>query len=439
MKVTALPVDPGPAAWNEILPAGRRFAPLSGKRTVQVAVIGAGFAGLTAAQRLIDSGVQGVVVLEAKDIAEGPAGRNSGFMLDLPHELNSDSYTSDGGASATEIRLNRLAIAYASELAQRNHWDRETFNPCGRVTAAASAKGIAHVRDYQSELTRSGESFETLDAAQLKAMTGSDFYQEGLYTAGAAMIQPASFIRGLADSVSDQAVIFEQSPVVALDPMGSGWRVATPGGENHAEQVILAVNGHIQSFGQYPKQLLHVFTYASMTRALSATEMKRLGGHEHWGILPADPMGTTVRRHGHRLIIRNHATLNQNIQTTDSDMKRAAMLQDRSFANRFPTLGDVEFEYRWGGRLCLSLNSGHAFGEIQPGLVSACCQNGLGTVKGMLSGMLAADLVTGGADQGDVKTLIGLNHLKRLPPDPFLTLGARATMRFKEWRAGIEL
>jgi len=95
--------------------------------------------------------------------------------------------------------------------------------------------------------------------------------------------------------------------------------------------------------------------------------------------------------------------------------------------------------YRWGGRLCLSLNEGAAgFGEIEPGLYSACCQNGLGTTRGTVSGMLAAELAARGNSP-----LLGLMSAmprpQRLPPEPLAWLGAVGTMRWREWRAGAEL
>ena len=56
-------------------------------------VIGAGFAGLSAARRLNQLQPDAkIVVLEACEVGEGPAGRNSGFMIDLPHDLSSDDY-----------------------------------------------------------------------------------------------------------------------------------------------------------------------------------------------------------------------------------------------------------------------------------------------------------------------------------------------------------
>ena len=95
-------------------------------------------------------------------------------------------------------------------------------------------------------------------------------------------------------------------------------------------------------------------------------------------------------------------------------------------------------EYRWGGRLCLSRNDAPAFGEVAEGVFSACCQNGLGTAKGTLSGMAAAELATGvGGAAADF--LADAADPVKLPPEPFSYIGANAFMRWQEFRAGRDL
>jgi glycine/D-amino acid oxidase-like deaminating enzyme len=444
INVKRLPKDPGPAAWNRILPSSAGYPTLKDDIHADWVVIGGGFAGLAAARRLSQLvGDESIVVLEASRIADGPAGRNSGFMIDLPHDLNSDSYAGTQHQDQQQIRLNRAAIEFARETAEAYGMGRQVFDPCGKMTAAGTAKGMAHIESYRGHLDALGEAYELKSAADMKDWTGSDFYQQGLFTPGAVMIQPAAFVRQAARGMSERVSIYENSPVTSMQ-LGAQHRLITPSGSVRAKRVILAVNGHIQSFGFFPSRLLHVFTYASMTRALSPQEVTRLGGAQDWGILPADPIGTTVRRSsdyrgsGNRIVIRNHATLNQSIEVSPKNMKRAAGLQDRSFANRFPMLEGVEMEYRWGGRLCLSLNSMPAFGEIEERVWSACCQNGLGTVKGTLSGMMAAEMAVLG--RSDLLTdYLDHQQPKRLPPEPFLSLGANVTMRWKEWMAGTEL
>ena len=96
-------------------------------------------------------------------------------------------------------------------------------------------------------------------------------------------------------------------------------------------------------------------------------------------------------------------------------------------------------EYCWSGRLGLSRNDVWALGELEPGLFSACCQNGLGTTRGTIAGIVAAEM----ASDVDADSLIpdfqGQASPKRLFPEPFMSLGARSAIKFKEWRAGPDL
>jgi glycine/D-amino acid oxidase-like deaminating enzyme len=73
-----------------------------------------------------------------------------------------------------------------------------------------------------------------------------------------------------------------------------------------------------------------------------------------------------------------------------------------------------------------------------PGLYSACCQNGLGTAKGTLHGMLAADLASG-HDSPLLQQVQEQAAPRRLPPPPLAWLGANALMKWGEWTAGAEL
>ena len=209
-----------------------------------------------------------------------------------------------------------------------------------------------------------------------------------------------------------------------------------------APKVILAVNGHLNSFGFKQRRLMHVFTYASMTRPLTAAEAARLGGADVWGLTPADPMGTTVRRirtpEGPRIVIRNRFTFDPSMEVSDRRIARVGQDHDRSFAARFPMLAGVEMAYRWGGRLCLSRNGVNVVEELEPGLYAACCQNGLGTVRGTLTGMLAAELATG-TRSDRLDRALAADAPTRLPPEPIARLGANAVLKWQERQAGAEL
>jgi len=444
MKVTRFPSNPGPAAWDAILPARDGFGALSAHETADWLVIGAGFAGLAAAHRLsqLCAGDK-ITVLDALRVGDGPAGRNTGFMIDLPHDLASSDYGGNVDADRATIARNRAAISFASDMVREWDLPDEALRKSGKINGAASIKGMHHNTDYAAHLDALGEPSEMLDAQQMQDVTGSHYYQGGLFTPGTVVLQPALFVRSVAQRLrSNRVNIYEKSAVRSLDRINGIWHARTDKGVVTAPKVILAVNGHAQSFGQFTRRLVHVYTYGSMTKAMDGDTIKRLGGQPNWGLTPADPLGSTVRRisgtGGDRLIVRNRFTYEPSMSVSEAKLRGIWRKHDESFAARFPQLTGVEMEHRWGGHLCLSLNNVPAFGEVEEGLFSACCQNGLGTVQGTLGGMMAAELATGHTSDM-LRDMLALDPPKRLPPDPFATLGARARLMWGEKKAGADL
>ena len=440
-----MPPDTGTAAWNAILPMRHPNPALSEHIEADYLVIGAGFAGLSAARRLTQlQPAARIVVLEGRELATGPAGRNSGFMIDLPHELTSDDYAGESAENdRRQTAMNRAAIDFAKAIANDFGLSAEALAATGKINAAATNKGLRHNLDYAEHLTQLGEAFKLLDAAGMQALTGTAYYQRGLWTPGTVMLQPALYIRGLAEGLqaSSGVELFEHSPVISLTKNAHGWRVTTPDGSVQAGRVIIAVNGLIEHFGFYRGRLMQLMLYGSMTRALTPAEISTLGGELQWGFTPADPLGTTVRRisgtGGDRIIIRNCATYDPKMQSSPGKMRSIAQVHKDSFKARFPMLENVEMEHCWDGRLCLSLNSVFALGELEDGLYSACCQNGLGTAKGTVAGIVAAEQAAGCSDTLMPEYRVEAQP-KKLPPEPFMWLGANSVMKWKEFWAGKE-
>ncbi len=438
-----LPRDPGVSGWKAILPDGRYYPPLEADTNCDWLIIGAGFAGLSAARRLTQLRPDdGIMVIDATRLGQGPAGRNSGFMIDLPHELSSDDYTSSLDNDRQQIAFNRRAIAFAKDVADEYNLPQGVALACGRINGAATPSGMAHNQQYSKHLAALGEACEELDAAAMKALTGSDFYKGGLYLSGAVLLQPAQYIQGLGAGLAPKIKIHEDTPALSIARHSSDWQVTTPKGKITTPKIILAVNGHAESFGFYQRQFMHIFTYASMTAPLTAQQAATLGGEEVWGITPADPMGSTVRRikspDGGRILIRNRWSFDPSMEVSDARIARYGIDHDKGFLRRFPMLGDGAMQYRWGGRLCLSYNSVPAFGELDDGIISACCQNGLGTAKGTLSGIAAAELAAG-IDSELAQDMLSLPQPQKLPPTPLAWLGATAVIKWREWKARGEI
>ncbi len=438
-----LPNLQGPAAWNTILPRQQPAQVLSEQISADVTIIGAGFAGLSAARRLLQSDRNlKVVVLDACRVAEGSAGRNSGFMIDLPHELTSEDYAGNGDDKSL-IALNREAIGFARGAVEDYGIDRNYFDPAGKINGAASIKADHHNRSYANHLTSLGEKYELLDRQQMADLTGSRHYVGGLYTPGTVMLQPAGYIRGLAAGLRREGVqVFEQSPVLSFTREGESWTVETRSGSVSTAKVILTVNGHLESFGFERDRLMQLFLFAVMSPELDSAALKKLGGQSRWGITPSDPMGTTLRRidagqGGNRIVTRTCAVLKPDMRLTPASVERAARVMQRKFDRRFPQLAGLKMEYKWAGHLCLSLNGVAVMRELEQDVFSGCVQNGLGTARGSLTGMGAADLALG--QTSSITRHFGTEaRPKKLPPQPFREIGANAVLRWKEWRAAEE-
>lgn len=444
-NVKRLPVHTGQAGWNSILPPAAPLPRLEGEADCDIAIVGAGFAGLAAARHLLQSdGSLKVALLEAGRVAESSAGRNSGFMIDLPHELTSSDYAGSGEAhDRTLSRLNRLAIDFAEEAQAEFRMPAGYFQRWGKINGAASAVGEAANKSYAEHLATLNEAHEIYDAQTMREITGSRYYSSGLYTPGTALIQPAGYIRGLAAGLVGQGLaLYETSPVTAYDSTGSGWVLTTPEGQLRATKVILAQNGHLESFGFKRGQLMHIMLNACMTAEIPDDMLRGLGGAKVWGLTPADPMGSTLRRistaqGGNRIVIRQGGYYRPNMQTSAADLARVVGRMRRKFDARFPALRALPFEHAWSGHLCLTKNAVSVMRELESGLYSACVQNGLGTTRGTLTGIGAADLAMG--RRSDItRFFLAEAEPVRLPPHPFDTIGANAYLRWKEWQARAE-
>jgi glycine/D-amino acid oxidase-like deaminating enzyme len=439
VHVSRLPQDKPGCGWYETLPAPGSATELRDQQRADWAVLGAGIAGLAAARRLatLNPGAE-VALIDAQRIGFGTAGRNSGFMIDLPHALTSESYTDQEADDRREIALNRAAIDYMRDIVRTHGIDCD-WSEQGKIHAAVEPAGVEALAAFRQGLETLGEPCTPMDALQLAETLGTSFYRDGLHTPGTVLVQPAALMRGLAETLPDNVTVYEDSPVTDLRPSVNSVTLSGRNGELRADNLVLTNNAFAAGMGLLPGRLIPVFTYASMTRVLSAEEQAALGGDESWGLIPANPMGTTLRRvRSGRIVVRNSFTYNPDLRASESAMRRIRRRHEASFRRRFPMLPEVGFEYTWGGALCLSRNSAPVFGRIAPRMFAAICHNGLGLARGTISGKLIAEYASG-QDSDLVGQMLRFPRPNRNPPAPILRLGVEGNIKWREWRAGTEL
>ncbi|MBN3756317.1 FAD-binding oxidoreductase [Paraburkholderia sp. Tr-20389] len=439
LEFARFPAPDGVNGWWESLPPAAPAVSVSSDRQYDWVVVGGGITGLCAARRLAELAPDASIALvEADRIGRTTAGRNSGFFVDLPHDISSESYSRSVEADKADVRFQRHGIDYVRS-AVKQHGIECDWRDDGKFHASVNKKGHAALAHFAEGLERIDEAFEWLDEAAIAKVTGTTFYHGALFTPGCSTVQPAALMRGLAASLPANVQVFELSAVKRIDDQGTAKVLSFANGKIVAKRVILCTNAYAATFGGHPNGLLPVYTFASMTRVMNPDQVSRLGGTRSWSLIPADPMGSTVRRLAtDRICVRNHFAFRPNLEVSQADLAKAKSLHQRSFDRRFPMLRDVELEYTWGGPLCLSANNGALFGRRDDGVFEAVGCNGLGLSRGSASGKLIAEYALGQSSDL-VRQLLNQPHPRSLPVRPIADVAVSAAIWVKEFSAGAEL
>ena len=271
-------------------------------------VLGAGFAGLAAARRLAEHlPEREVALVDAQRVGYGASGRNSGFVIDLPHGFSGADHAGALERDRDEVRLNRFAIAALRDLVEKHGIDCQ-WGERGKYHAAVEDKGMRDLEGFRRALDRLGEPYRDLDAGGLSAALGTRYYREAIHTPGCVLIQPAALARGLGASLPENVRLFEDSPVTDID-YGAEISLRTPHGRIRAKNLLLTNNGFASQFGFQRGRLIPIMTFGSLSRPLNAAEQAALGGEFDWGVIPADHLGTTLRyTQDRRLLVRHTVT-----------------------------------------------------------------------------------------------------------------------------------
>ncbi len=431
MRVSKLPRDDKTNGWYEILPDHGAPNVLTGDETADWVVVGAGFAGLAAARRLGELKPNDkVVLIEAQRVGRNASGRNSGFIIDLPHNIEMD----DAERDFRQMRLNRTAIAWLSDIVRDNQIQCQ-WSVRGKVHAAATAAGVEALDAFCEGLDSLGEAYERWGEARTTAYLGTAHFHDAVWTPQNILMQPAALVRGLAASMPPNVTVYEDSPVEGFE-RGSTKTLATAHGSLKTDRVILATNGWTPGFGYLANRLIVIFTFGSLTRPLTEAEQAALGGEGDWGVIPATMGGTTMRyTQDKRLLIRKAVRYAPDLFIDDA--KRAGIRRghEETFRERFPMLPDVHFESTWGGAMCMSRNRAPKFGVLDDGVWAAVCQNGVGAAKGTIQGRAVAELAAG-EDSEIVSDMLKFDEPAPIPPAWLSGLYARYEIAKAELFAG---
>jgi len=435
-----LPHDDHECGWYSLLPARGPRPSLRGEYHCDYAVIGAGFAGLACARRLAELRPDAnIILVDAQRVGQGASGRNSGFVIDLPHKFALEH--PDREHKRRLLALNRAAIAQLHGLIEQYNIECQ-WSHAGKYQGAVGPRGLRYLDHFEYLLADLGEPFRVVERDELAQVLGTCHYTRAIFTPGGYLMQPAALVDGLARILPDNVELLENSPVQRLEYISGRWRMYGENGHIEAPTVLLGSNIFTREFGFLKNRLLPVMTFASWTRALTDEEMQRYGGTLDWGLTPADHAGTSLRMtQDRRLLIRNtykHVPrYGKSISETARAKIRAA--HRRALDKRWPQLANIPLTHTWGGTYAMSRNFTNFFGQLQPGLYASACDNGVGAAWGTISGALLAELALGESSQmlHDIQSVTGMPALN--PPEPLLGLSVRTRIRLAAWNSRSEL
>lgn len=383
--------------WERTAPPPPATAQLADETSADVAIIGGGYAGLSAALRLAETGTS-VIVLEAVEIGFGAAGRNCGLvnagMWVMPSVLLETLGPVKGERLLTLLGDAPRAVF---ELIDRHGIACEDER-VGTLHCATDAKGLAELKEREAQWQRRGADVELLDPATTAAKVGSKAFKGALLDRRAGTIQPLAYARGLAGAAKAAgARLFTGSPVVAVKPEGARWALTTPKGRVVADRIIVASDAYAHGpWGELRREQIHLPYFNFATAPLSAEQLATILPEKHGAWDTRTVLSSFRLDRAGRLIYGSCGAL----RGTGAAIHRA--WATRAALKLYPQLGTVAFETAWYGLIGMTSDNLPRLHRLADGVVAIAGYNGRGIAPGTVLGRLLADHVLGHLAEDDL-------------------------------------
>jgi len=322
--------------------------------TADVAVIGAGFTGLSAARTLAKKGAK-VAVLEAESIGWGASSRNGGMVL-TGMKLGVNKLISMYGRERTQkMYAASLASIDSVEQIVREEKIECDFSRCGHLEVACKQ---AHFDDYARQVEVIAREFnhalKIVPRAELRSEIGSEIYYGGMVDEISVGVNPARYVAGLgAAAMRAGAAVFEQTRVQRIEREGrqgvQGWKVSTSRGALWARDVFIGTSGY--TGGATPrlqKKIIPIGSYIITTEVLPDALACELSPRNRMIYDSKNYIYYYRRTPDNRMLFGGRAAFFP--ESGDSIRKSAEILR-QGMIEVYPQLRSTKVEFAWGGTL----------------------------------------------------------------------------------------
>ena len=374
-----------------------RRAPLTGEFETDIAVIGGGLAGCSAALHLAERGFK-VALLEANFVGYGASGRSGGQTI-FGLATSQKALVSQVGREDAK-RLFEMSVE-ALDLDQsliRRYGIECDYRP-NHVHVATKPRHLDELSEWFDELRGEYryESVRLLDRGQLQAHVKSGRYLGGLLDARSGHLHPLKFTQGVARAAEAAgAVIFEHTEALRYEE-ASGVLIHTGNGTVRCRHLVLCGNAYLGSLAPtLSRRILGVGTYIIATRPLEPALAQSL--------LPSDAAVADINwiLDYFRLSADRRILFGGRVSYSAMQPPHLAESMRRRMVRIFPELSEVEVEYAWGGYLDITMSRAPDFGRLSRNVFYLQGFSGHGMSLTVLAGKLVAEAVAGTAERFDV-------------------------------------
>jgi glycine/D-amino acid oxidase-like deaminating enzyme len=369
--------------------------------TVDVAVVGAGFTGLSAARTLAKNSAR-VVVLEARNVGWGASSRNGGMVLS-GLKLGTPTLLARYGREATK-RMYTASIEsiYCVEEIVCAENIVCSFSRGGHLEVACKPKHFEKFRRSAETIEREfGHQLAIVERQDLASEIGSAIYYGGMVDEVSAGLNPAQYVAGLGCAAARAgAEIHENTRVTGLQRGtqngNPGWEVTTSRGKLHAREVLIATSGYTSEITRWlQKKLIPIGSFIIVTEPLPEAVAQQLSPRNRMIYDSKNFLYYYRLTPDRRMLFGGRAAF---FPENENTVRESARILRQGLIDVYPQLRETKVEYAWGGTLDFAFDIMPHAGKMD-GMYYSAGYAGHGVAMATLLGKKTAESILTGRDE----------------------------------------